>query len=129
MGTHSFAYSTDTITGTLKYGNLVVGTSPQDLNFSGYSENPKFWMGPEEDNRYVIATTLQAKDQPTPAPFPDDFAYVTFWATNTTNPVEFIDLAEYCSDWYGSPQTFNPANPIDAKIWLNNNGFWVNYPG
>lgn len=123
MGTHAFAYSTDTIVGTLKYGNLVV-SNPYPS--SGYSESPLFWNGPEEINRYVIATTLPSKDQPTPAPFPNDYSYVTFWATSTTSPLELITLSEYCSNWYGDPQTF--GTPTDAKNWLNTNGFWVNYP-
>ena len=83
-------------------------------------------MGPEEDGRYVIATTLPSKDQPTPAPFPNDFAYVTFWATSGYNPSEYVGLAEYCSDWYGSPQDFE-LDPFTAKDWLVSNGFWTNY--
>lgn len=123
MATHSFAYSTETISGCTKYGNLVVG-NPYPA--SGYSESPLFWMGPEEDGRYVIATTLPSKDQPTPAPFPNNFAYVTFWATSGYNPSEYVGLAEYCSDWYGSPQDFED-DPFTAKDWLEANGFWTNY--
>lgn len=123
MATHSFAYSTEEIIGCIKYGNLVVGNPYPS---SGYSESPLFWMGPEETSRYVIATTLPSKDQPTPAPFPNDYSYVTFWATDTTNPEELESLAEYCSNWYGDPQTF--LTPFDAVSWLNTNGFWVNYP-
>ena len=120
---HSFAYSTESIIGTIKFGNLVVGNP---VPVTGYTNSPAFFMGPDEDNRYVIATTLSGQTQPTPAAPPNDYSYVTFWATSTRTIPELIDLSEYCSDWYGDPQTF--STPFDAKMWLNANGFWVNWP-
>ena len=67
--TRSFAYNTGSaINGTTQVGVLAVGT-PND----GYTNNPQFWQGPDEDLGYVIAASVPTNDQPT---FVTDYLYL-----------------------------------------------------
>jgi hypothetical protein len=57
-----FAYNTgSTIPGTIQVGDLAVGT-PTD----GFTSNPVFWNGPDEELGYVIALPVPDNTQPTP---------------------------------------------------------------
>ena len=57
-----FAYNPGTsIPGTEQVGSLSVG-SPT----SGFTNNPQFWNGPDEDLGYVIAAPVSGDTQPTP---------------------------------------------------------------
>jgi hypothetical protein len=59
--TRSFAYNTgSTINGTTQVGSLAVGTPD-----GGYTNNPQFWEGPDEDLGYFIAAPVPANNQPT----------------------------------------------------------------
>ena len=48
-----------------------------------------------------------------------------FWRTDDFTDQSFINLSEYVSQYDGSPQTFTTG--LEAKTWLNNNGFWTSY--
>ena len=49
-----FAYNTGApISGTTQVGNLAVGEPT-----SGFTVNPQFWNGPDEDLGYVIAVPV-----------------------------------------------------------------------
>lgn len=119
--TRPFAYNTgSTISGTDQLGNLAIGVSAQE-----YSKNiggVKWWMGPDEDLGYVIAHQTTSGNQPNPLSVP---AYLGFWRTTSKTDQEFINLSQYVSREYGSPQTFSDAS--QAKTWLNNNGYWTSY--
>ena len=39
---------------------------------------------------------------------------------------DFINLSEYVSNLFGTPQTFGTAS--EASTWLTNNGYWNSYP-
>ena len=56
------------IAGTEQIGSLAVGTPT-----SGFTSNPQFWNGPDEELGYVIAKPISGNTQPTPllsgAPF------------------------------------------------------------
>jgi hypothetical protein len=57
-----FAYNTgSTISGTIQVGDLAVGV-PTD----GFTSNPVFWNGPDEELGYVIAVPVPGNTQPTP---------------------------------------------------------------
>ena len=57
-----FAYNTGSaIAGTTQVGTLAVGTPT-----SGFTGNPKWWNGPDEDLGYVIAAPQSGNNQPTP---------------------------------------------------------------
>ena len=113
-----FAYNTGSpIDGTEQVGSLAVGTPT-----SGFTNNPQFWNGPDEDLGYVIAHPVSGGTQPNPLSIP---AYLGFWRTDGFTDNSFIGLSQYVSNEYGAPQTFSSAT--EASIWLTNNGFWNSY--
>jgi len=113
-----FAYNTGlTINGTEQIGDLAIGTPT-----SGFTLNPRFWNGPDEDLGYVIAHPTPSGNQPNPLSIP---AYVGFWRSTALTDGSFINLAEYVSVYNGTPQTFTGGT--QAKTWLNSNGYWTSY--
>jgi hypothetical protein len=115
-----FAYNTGSlIPGTEQVGDLAIGVDSQAYN-EGVG-GVRWWNGPDEDLGYVIAQPVPAGDQPNP-----DFvdAYVGFFRTNGFTEVGFIQLAERISNY---TQTF--LSGAQAKIWLNQNGYWTSYLG
>jgi hypothetical protein len=120
--TRPFAYNTgSTITDTEQVGQLAIGGDPLPYseNYGGVS-----WKnGPDEDLGYVIGYPQSGGTQPLPV---SGTGYVQFWRSKIPgDDTSFINLAEYISRKYSTPQTF--ANANDAKIWLNSNGFWTSY--
>jgi len=114
-----FAYNIGSpIPGTEQVGSLAIGAPT-----SGFTNNPQFWNGPDEDLGFVIAAPASGNTQPTPISGVD--ASVGFYRTDGFGESEFIDLAEIVSNEYGNPQTFTSAG--DASFWLTNNGFWNSY--
>ena len=60
--TRPFSYNTGApIAGTIQVGRLAVGTPT-----SGFTTNPQFWNGPDEELGYVIAVPVSGNTQPTP---------------------------------------------------------------
>ena len=49
------------ISGTIQVGDLAIGTPT-----SGFTSNPQFWNGPDEELGYVIAKPISGNTQPTP---------------------------------------------------------------
>jgi hypothetical protein len=113
-----FAYNTGSpIGGTNQIGYLAIGTPT-----SGFTNNPQFWNGPDEELGYVIAHPVSGGTQPNPLSIP---AYVGFWRSTALTDGSFINLAEYVSVYNGTPQTFTGGT--QAKTWLNSNGYWTSY--
>jgi len=111
-----FAYNTGSaIAGTTQVGSLAVG-----IPTSGFTGNPKWWNGPDEDLGYVIAAPQSGNTQPTP--ISGVTASVQFFRTKTFTDSEFITLAQYVSNKFGTPQIFSSGN--DASTWLTANGYW-----
>jgi hypothetical protein len=115
-----FSYNTGAgITGTTQVGSLAVGT-PTD----GFTLNPRFWNGPDEELGYVIAHPVPSGTQPNPVP--GATASLGFNRTKDFTSASFISLAEYVSRKYANnPQTF--ASATAASTWLTSNGFWNSY--
>ena len=114
-----FAYNIGSqIPGTEQVGSLAIGAPT-----SGFTNNPQFWNGPDEDLGYVIAAPVSGNTQPTP--IPGVFASVGFFRTSGFSDSEFINLSQAVSSQYGTPQTFSSAT--DASTWLTTNGFWNSY--
>ena len=112
------AYNTgSTISGTEQIGNLSIG-----FPTSGFTENPKFWNGPDEDLGYVIAHPTPSGNQPNQFAIP---AYLGFWRSSLKTESSFIELAEYVAFQDNNPQTFTGGT--EAATWLNNNGYWTSY--
>lgn len=54
--TRPFSYNTGaSIAGTIQVGDLAIGTPT-----SGFTSNPQFWNGPDEELGYVIAYPVPA---------------------------------------------------------------------
>jgi hypothetical protein len=114
-----FAYNPgDPIPGTEQVGSLAIGAPT-----SGFTNNPQFWNGPDEDLGYVIAAPVSGNTQPTE--IPGVFASLGFYGTSGFSDSEFINLSQSVSSAYGTPQTFSSAT--DASTWLTTNGFWNSY--
>jgi uncharacterized delta-60 repeat protein len=114
-----FAYNLGSpIPGTEQVGDLSIG-SP----ISGFTNNPQYWNGPDEELGYVIAAPVSGNTQPTE--IPGVFASVGFYRTDSFDDNQFIQLSEIISDVYGTPQTFLSAS--DASNWLTSNGFWNSF--
>ena len=118
-----FAYNPSpnaVIAGTEQVGDLAVGTPT-----SGFTTNPQFWNGPDEDLGYVIAYPVSGNTHPTP--IFGVFASVGFAGTkNMTNPFNastFLELVN--SDAPSPPGPFTSAT--DASIFLTANGYWNSY--
>jgi hypothetical protein len=120
--TTPLAYNTGSpIGGTSQVGDLAVGTTAQD-----YSINPggiPWWMGPDEELGYVIAVPVSGNTQPTP--IFGVTASVGFYRSEDLTDNSFINVAEFVTKEYGTPQTFSSAT--DASIWLTSNGYWNSY--
>jgi hypothetical protein len=109
-----FAYNPGTlIPGTEQVGNLSIGAPT-----SGFTNNPQYWNGPDEELGYVIAQSVSGNTQPTP--ISGVTASVGFFRTEDFTDGSFIDLSETIAQ-----QSF--ATAADAKTWLNNNGYWTSY--
>jgi hypothetical protein len=113
-----FAYNTGSlISGTQQLGDLAIGVDSQAYN-EGVG-GVRWWNGPDEDLGYVIAQPVPTGDQPNP-----DFvaAYVGFFRTDGFTEAGFIELAERISNY-----TENFSSGLEAKTWLNDNGYWTSY--
>jgi hypothetical protein len=113
-----FAYNTGAqILGTIQVGSLAVG-----IPTSGFTNNPIFWNGPDEDLGYVIAYPVSGGTHPTP--ISGVTAYLGFLGTkNMTNPLSEATFVELTNNSFN--QSFTNGN--DASTWLTNNGYWNSY--
>jgi len=123
--TRPFAYNPGgDIANTNQSGTLVIG----DIDVQDYSQNPggvKFWMGPEEENKYVIVKSNPAQNTPTQT---SAGAVGGIYATSQANPgyqtsgsdLNFMILAENASQ-----QNFDTVT--GALTYLNANSFYTNY--
>jgi hypothetical protein len=114
--TRPFAYNptSATITGTTNVGTLCIGVSA--LNYSANPGGLTWWMGPDEDNSFIVAKDVPAQNFPTPL---GNVGNVQFWRC-ANNDTEFVKLVSIIS---GSTQIGTDA----ANYWLSSNGYWSNY--
>jgi hypothetical protein len=109
-----FAYNTGTtIPGTEQIGDLSIGTPT-----SGFTSNPQYWNGPDEQLGYIIAQSVSDNSQPTP--LFGITASVGFFRTEDFTDGSFVALSETIAQ-----QSF--ATAAEAKTWLNDNGYWTSY--
>ena len=116
MATRPFSYNPEQaiIEGTTNVGTICIGVSALD-----YSSKPgglTWWMGPDEDNSYVIAKDVSAQNFPTPV---GDVGNVQFWRCEN-NDSAFIGLVRLISG-------ITPASATAANDWLSLNGYWTNW--
>lgn len=113
--TRPFAYNaaSSIIEGTTNVGTICIGVSALD-----YSSNPgglRWWMGPDEEDYYVICKDVPAENFPTQLD-PPNVGGVQFWRSTNADE-EFRGLVQTIS---GTPQ----ASAAEANIWLIYNGYW-----
>jgi hypothetical protein len=109
-----FAYNPGTsIPGTEQLGSLSIGYPT-----SGFTDNPQYWNGPDEELGYVIAVPVSGNTQPTE--IPGVFASVGFFRTNTFDDNEFVQLANTVSN-------SNYTTASEASLGLTANGYWNSF--
>ena len=108
-----FAYNTgSTISGTTQIGSLAVGTPS-----SGFTGNPKWWNGPDEDLGYVICRPNTNGNQPNPDNVP---AYIRFSRSKLKTDQSFINLVNSVFK-----QTFTTTSQCTSYLTTNN--YWTSY--
>jgi len=108
-----FAYNTgSTITGTIQIGSLAVGTPT-----SGFTGNPRWWNGPDEDLGYVICRPNTNGNQPNPDNVP---AYIRFSRSKLKTDQSFINLVNSVFN-----QTF--TGTTQCSSYLTTNGYWTSW--
>ena len=108
------AYNTGSlIPGTEQIGNLSIGAPT-----SGFTNNPQYWNGPDEELGYVIAQSVSGNTQPTP--IIGVFASVGFYRSDALTEPSFIEIANVVTG-----QNFSTGD--QAATWLLNNGYWTSY--
>jgi len=115
MAARPFSYSPTqaTITGTTNVGTLCVGVSALD-----YSSKPgglTWWMGPDEDNSYVVCKDVSTQNFPTPV---GNIGNVQFWRSANTD-LAFKDMVATLSG-------ISQVSATAASEWLSLNGYWTN---
>jgi len=108
-----FAYNTgSTISGTTQIGSLAVGTPS-----SGFTGNPKWWNGPDEDLGYVICRPNTSGNQPNPGSLP---AYIRFSRSKLKTDQSFINLVNSVFK-----QTFTTTTQCTSYLTTNN--YWTSW--
>jgi len=111
-----FAYNPDSpISGTQQVGDLAIGTPD-----GGFTNNPQFWNGPDEELGYVIALPVPDNSQPTP--IPGVTASVRFIRSGDLTEESFIGLV---NTQFGQ----NVTSGNEAKTWLDSQGYWSSWSG
>ncbi len=125
--TRPFTYNTGSaISGSNQIGNLAYGDLNDVNGGPNYSGNPggvKWWMGPDEDNRYIIGKDVPTMDHPTSTP-EGDIGSVRFWGTADQTDGEFLFWVNRIPRTQGLPAF---TDPNDAYNWLTDNGYFTNY--
>lgn len=109
-----FAYNPGpSIPGTSQVGDLSIG-----FPTSGFTSNPQYWNGPNEQLGYVIAKSVSGNTQPTP--LSGVTASVGFFRSPLLTENSFV---QYTNSIFSQ----NFTGGTDAATWLNANGYWTSY--
>jgi hypothetical protein len=102
--TRPFSYNTGApIAGTIQVGSLAVGTPT-----SGFTNNPTFWNGPDEELGYVIAVPVSGNTQPTPVTTNRVYLSPTYKGTD----IQLSNNNQTASQLFGYQQSVLGVNPI-----------------
>jgi hypothetical protein len=109
-----FSYNTGSrISGTDKFGNLSV-SGDSSINYHERYGGVRWWNGPDERrNGYFIGYSRENLSEP------------GFRITSTKDDAGFLSLFNDIRTRAGLT-TFDQADL--AKMWLNSNGYWTNWP-
>ena len=109
-----FAYNPGiSIPGTEQLGDLSIGYPT-----TGFTDSPQYWNGPDEELGYIICIPVSGNTQPTP--LSGVTASVGFYRSSALTESSFVILTN---------QVFkqNFIDGVDAKEYLNDNGYWTSY--
>lgn len=101
------------ISGTQQVGDLAIGTPDY-----GFTNNPQFWNGPDEELGYVIALPVPDNSQPTP--IPGVTASVRFLRSGALTEESFVNLVN-------TQFNQNHQSAFDAKDWLTSQGYFSTF--
>ena len=125
--TRPFTYNPGgTINGQNQKGDLAYGFLNDVNGGPNYSGDPggrKWWMGPDEDGRYIIGKDVPTMDHPTPVP-EGDIGSVRFWSSAQTDPAFITRVNTLPSRIGETPFT----TTSQCTNWLDSNGYFHNYP-
>ena len=108
------------IEGTAQLGNLSIGVA--SLDYSKRPGNKTWWMGPDEENQYVIIKDVPTQDWPTPI---GNIGSIRFWNSNQKTDSAFISMTNALPARNGQTAFTTVRECTD---WLSANGYWSNYP-
>jgi hypothetical protein len=113
--TRPFSYNPtqSIIPGTTNFGTICIGV--EDLEYGDRPGGITWWMGPDEDNAYVICKEVPTQDFPTPL---GNVGNVQFWRCEN-NDSAFTNLVSIISG-------ITQASALAASDWLTTNGYWTN---
>lgn len=126
----AFTYATTAApAGTTRTGDLWVGpTTDQNIRFDLNYSGKIWWMGPNEDGRYIIGKDVPASNWPSKGntpPYPHDSGSVRFWGTNSESDAEFVVVTNGIRADFSLPPVSDASS---AYNWLKDSGYWTNYP-
>jgi hypothetical protein len=112
--TRAFAHNPSqlTIPGTINVGTICIGV--EALNYGAKPGGLTWWMGPDEDNSYLIAKDVPSGNFPTPL---GNIGTLQFWRC-ADNDSAFTNLVSILSG--------TAIAGVDAAdSWLSLNGYWT----
>jgi hypothetical protein len=115
----TFTYNTSSfIPGTEQIGDLAIGITLQD--YASGIGNTRWWGGPDETNRYIIAKDVPNSNHPTPL---GNVGNVRFWSSNE-NDTDFIFRVSTLPERSGQPSFTTTTQCLN---FLSESGYWTNY--
>jgi len=114
-----FTYNTSSyIPGTEQIGNLAAGITEQD--YASNLGNARWWGGPDETSRYIIAKDVPNSTHPSPL---GNIGNVRFWSSDE-NDNDFIFRVNTLPERSGqTPFT----TTTQCLTFLSESGYWTNY--
>lgn len=120
MPSRIFTYNPNSpLPGYNQIDDLIIGEIGQNpSNLAPY----KWFMGPQEEGRYIFAKSISSRNIPTPDGLND--GNVTFYSSEQTDE-DFLKVSSYIRKLEtGIDENF--LNVSLAIEWLNSNGYWSN---
>jgi hypothetical protein len=115
-----FAYAPGaSMSGVTMVGNLGVGTG--DLPWADNPGGYRWWNGPDESSKYIIAHPVASLDQPNPLGVT---AGIGFWGTKSKTEESFLSLVNALQPRLGHSGFSTGAS---ASSWLTQNGYWNSF--
>ena len=113
------------IAGQNQSGSIAYGDTNLVNDGDDYSGNPggkKWWMGADEENKYIICKDVSTSDWPTQTP-EGDIGSVRFWGSAKTDAAFVLRV-----NTLPARAGLIPLDDVfECKDWLDTNGYWTNF--